>query len=143
MIAFLSDNGWKFDAIADEAEPLFFQLAASELDKAAFTERARQYMREKPRIELRDFFRSIDPEKFVAAFLAVRPDAEGNTLQQFQATADEVATAMPLIHRLLEYNRVAVAANDENQRLGLGTTYMILTLCALYRVGESELGYEW
>jgi death-on-curing protein len=46
MIASLSDNGWRFDATADEAEPLFFQLAAGELDKAAFTQRARQYMRE-------------------------------------------------------------------------------------------------
>jgi len=34
MIAFLSDNGWSFDATADEAEPAILQLAVGSMDKA-------------------------------------------------------------------------------------------------------------
>jgi death-on-curing protein len=44
MIAFLSDNGWTFDATADEAEPVIVRLAAGETDKTAFTEWARRFI---------------------------------------------------------------------------------------------------
>jgi prophage maintenance system killer protein len=37
MIAFLSDNGWTFDATADEAEPMIIQLASGQIEKSAFT----------------------------------------------------------------------------------------------------------
>lgn len=47
MIAFLSDNGWCFNATADEAEPMILKLAAGSLDKAAFTAWSRKHMREK------------------------------------------------------------------------------------------------
>jgi death on curing protein len=46
MIAFLSDNGWTFDASAEEAEPIILQLASGSLDKAAFSKWARAHMRE-------------------------------------------------------------------------------------------------
>ena len=48
MIAFLSDNGWSFDASADEAEPVVLQLAAGTLDKGTFTRWARSHMHEQP-----------------------------------------------------------------------------------------------
>jgi death on curing protein len=47
MIAFLCDNGWLFEATTDQAEPIIMQLAAGQLDKPAFTERAKKYMRDK------------------------------------------------------------------------------------------------
>ncbi len=34
MLAFLVDNGWRFDATPDEAEPVILQLASGALDKA-------------------------------------------------------------------------------------------------------------
>lgn len=43
MILFLSDNGWSFDATADEAEPVIFQLAAGTLEKAVLTEWVREH----------------------------------------------------------------------------------------------------
>ena len=46
MIAFLSDNGWSFDATADEAEPVILQLAAGAMDKPTFTDWAKKHMRE-------------------------------------------------------------------------------------------------
>src|SRR5450432_3816565 len=59
MIAFLSDNGWNFDATADEAEPVILQLAAGSLDKPEFTDWARKHMHEKPNLELREFFAKL------------------------------------------------------------------------------------
>jgi len=61
MIAFLSDNGWSFDATPDEAEPVILQLAAGHLDKAAFTEWVRKHTRENPKMELTWFSNGIDP----------------------------------------------------------------------------------
>ena len=49
MIAFLSDNGWSFDAAADEAEPVILQLAAGNLEKAEFTDWVRKHVREEPK----------------------------------------------------------------------------------------------
>jgi death on curing protein len=51
LIAFLSDNGWSFDATADEAEPAILQLAAGSVDKSAFTDWARKHIHEKPATE--------------------------------------------------------------------------------------------
>lgn len=140
MIQFLSDNGWSFEATADEAEPIILALAAGQLEKAQLTDWLSQHVREKPRIELRDFFSRLDPAAFVHAFQAIRPDADGNSQRQFQATCNEVVTAMPFVRDLIDMNRAAVAANDESQRLG--TAYMILAFATLYRLAESS-GYEW
>jgi len=38
MIAFLSINGWKFNASVGEAESVIIQLAAGSLEKASFTD---------------------------------------------------------------------------------------------------------
>lgn len=43
MIAFLSDNGWSFDASADDAEPVILQLAAGSLEKPEFIARASEW----------------------------------------------------------------------------------------------------
>ena len=48
MVAFLSDNGWIFDATEDEMEPVILQIADGTLDKTAFTDWARKYMRPTP-----------------------------------------------------------------------------------------------
>ena len=44
MIAFLSDNGWSFNATADEAVPMILEMAAGKVDKTAFTEWAMKHM---------------------------------------------------------------------------------------------------
>lgn len=48
MVAFLSDNGWRFDASADEAEALILQLAAGSLDKDKFTEWLKEHVAQTP-----------------------------------------------------------------------------------------------
>jgi len=140
MIAFLSDNGWHFNATADEAEPVILQLAAGSLDKQAFTEWTRKYMHEKPKIELREFFRAIDPEKFMQLYDAMLREAPGNTLQQLQATVDETADITPLIPLFVHLNKIAVARNDESARVSTATA--IFVFCTLNRLAE-EMGYEW
>jgi len=45
MVAFLSDNGWTFEATADEAEPVIRQLAAGTLDKHDLTAWVREHTR--------------------------------------------------------------------------------------------------
>lgn len=45
MIAFLADNGWVFEATADDAEPATLSLAAGTLEKSTFTEWVRTHAR--------------------------------------------------------------------------------------------------
>lgn len=59
MVAFLLDNGWSFDATADEAEPVILQLASGLLDKTSFINWAKKHMHEKPKMELREFFAKL------------------------------------------------------------------------------------
>ena len=73
MIAFLTDNAWRFDATADEAEPVILSLAAGKLDKTNFTEWLRKYAREKQVLDLREFFGQLsymDISEFLEASLA-------------------------------------------------------------------------
>ena len=44
MIAFLSDNGWKFEVADGEAWPVILQLADGKLSKPEFTQWARRFM---------------------------------------------------------------------------------------------------
>lgn len=141
MIAFLSDNGWSFDASADVAEPVILQLAAGTLNKSAFTDWARKHMHEKPKMELREFFRTIDPKKFITIYDTIRPDDPGNTKKQFEATFEEAGTFIPLVSEMARLNTNAVQQKDEMARLS--TASIILTLCTLYRLAESEMDYEW
>ena len=48
MIAFLSGNGWSFDATADEAEPVILQLASGAMEKPQWTEWVRQHVHAAP-----------------------------------------------------------------------------------------------
>ena len=85
MIAFLSDNGWRFDAPADEAEPVILQLAAGQLNKPSFTDWLRKHMHEKPKLELRDFFSRIRPDDFSRRFRSILPAETGATPTEFAA----------------------------------------------------------
>lgn len=51
MIAFLADNGWRFNASADAAEPVILSLASGSLDKPALTAWVRTVVHEIPKTE--------------------------------------------------------------------------------------------
>ena len=141
MIAFLSDNGWSFEATADEAEPVILQLAAGNIDKATFTDWARKHIREKPKMELRDFFAKLKyssiAECLEAGLVHDNPDL---AQQERFDTIMEAASAIPAIH---EANLGATGLEQQGDVAGasiLRAQSQLLT--AIYCIAQ-DLGYEW
>lgn len=140
MIAFLSDNGWKFDATPDEAEPVVRQLAAGALDKTAFTDWARKHMHEKPKMELRDFFSQIDPVQFSERFLSLLRGETGANPEEFHKRALEAAPAIPFLTDLARQQQEAREAGDDEGWNRL--TMLAVGMMTLYAIAE-DMGYEW
>jgi len=136
MIAFLSDNGWSFDATADDAEPIILQLAAGTLDKPAFTEWARKHMHEKPKMELREFFQRLTPQHLQELDAAFRqsPGSEHKT------TFHEAETAIPLMGFIDSLGTNAEAEGKRDTANTLRGQWQLLI--AIYRIAE-DMGYEW
>ena len=137
MIAFLSDNGWKFDATADEAEPAILQLAAGSLDKLEFTNWAREHMHEKPKMELRDFFRTLDATR-LQSFLRAWNQASAHS--EFDASIAEARDYCPLVSVLEQQIIDASRAEKKDDVASSGVQLMLLV--SLYRIDE-DMGYEW
>jgi death-on-curing protein len=141
MIAFLSDNGWSFDATADQAEAIVLQLASGAINKAVFSSSTRRFMREKPKMELRDFFARLKYED-IAQFLKagmVHDVPELAHKERFD-TMMEAAKSIPAIHE-------ATLGASGAERSGNETSAMILRsqahlLTAIYRIAQ-DMGYEW
>ncbi|MEX2215881.1 MAG: type II toxin-antitoxin system death-on-curing family toxin [Phycisphaeraceae bacterium] len=136
MIVFLADNGWSFDATADEAEPVILQLAAGEMEKAALTEWVRAHCHEKPHLELRDFLRSLTWEQIRDM---VRSVVEGASESEATSTSAEATLAIPLVGGLQE--AVLTAQKEKSAEYPYLNAIMIF-LIAVYRVAEDS-GYEW
>ena len=141
MIAFLSDNGWSFNATADEATPVILQLASGAIDKQVFTTWARRHMREKSKMELRDFFARLNYAT-IAEFLESASIHDNPELAHKERldTIVEAARAIPAID---EANLGAVQA----QQAGGHESATILRaqshlLTAIYRIAQ-DMGYEW
>jgi death-on-curing protein len=137
MIAFLSDNGWKFDATADEAEPAILQLAAGSLDKPKFTDWARTHMHEKPKTELRDFFRTLDAAR-LQSFLRGWDQASGS--EEFVASIAEARVFCPLVSMLEQ--QILDASRTGNKEVVVSSGVQLMLLVSLYRIAE-DMGYEW
>lgn len=140
MVAFLSDNGWSFDATADEAEPVILQLAAGELGKPAFTEWVRTHMHEKPRLELREFFSRIDPDMFARRFVSLLPAETGADPKEFAQRSREATPFMPFIADL---ERQQVEAKEAGNQVGWDRlTMLAVGMLTLHAIAE-DMGYEW
>ena len=140
MIAFLSDNGWHFDATVDDAERVFVELAASTLSKEQFTNWARAQMHEMPRMELREFFRQVDPVRFTGTFRSLLPGETGAPASEFAQRSTEAMNAMPFLQDLARQQQEAHDRNDNEtwERI----TMLSVGMIALYAIAE-DLGYEW
>jgi Fic/DOC family len=141
MIAFLSDNGWSFDAIADAAEPMIVQLATGSIDKAAFTDWAKAQMHAKPKMELREFFALLNYQAVVEFFESgmVHDNPDLARKERFD-TVMEAARAIPAIH---EANLGATSAEHAgNKESATILRAQSLLLTALYRIAQ-DMGYEW
>lgn len=141
MIAFLSDNGWSFDAPADAAEPVILQLAAGSLEKAAFTVWARKHMHEKPRMELRDFFMTLTSQAIAECMQAglVHDNPQLAQKERFD-TIMEAANAIPIIH----YANIVAQQAESEGKLEIAATLRAqsMLLTAIYRIAQ-DMGYEW
>lgn len=141
MIAFLSDNGWSFDATADEAEPIILELAAGATDKKAFTQWARKHMHEKPKMELRDFFAALKYEAIAdclhAGLLHDQPDLAH---KERVDTIMEAAQAIPAINEANIGAMETEKAGDQEAATILRSQSQLLT--AIYRIAQ-DMGYEW
>ena len=142
MIAFLSDNGWKFDATADDAEPAILQLAAGSLDKLEFTNWAREHMHEKPKMELRDFFVRLKYEAIAECLQAglVHDNPDMAQKERFD-TITEAAKAIPAIN---EANIGAMRAEETGAQAEITSILRAQSqlLTAIYRIAQ-DMGYEW
>jgi death-on-curing protein len=141
MIAFLSDNGWRFDATADEAEPVILALAAGSLDKDALTVWVGKHVYEKPSLELREFFAKLKYHTIAECLAAgLMHDNPNLAHQERFDTMMEAAKAIPAIN---EANIGAMQMKDK----GESTPATILhaqssLLAAIYRIAQ-DMGYEW
>lgn len=140
MIAFLSDNDWSFEAISEEAEANILQLAAGSLDKSTFTNWARQHMREKPKMELREFFGRIDPENFNKRFLSLLPSQTGVDPREFTQRTAEASVAIPFLRNLARQQQEAVEAGNSVDWDRL--TFLAVGVLTLHSLAE-DMGYEW
>jgi death-on-curing protein len=140
MIAFLSDNGWSFDAAADHAEAAVLKLADGSMDKPEFTEWSRRHMHQKPTLELRDFFSRVKPEDFGQRFRSLLPAETSANPQEFTQRVSEAASAIPLIGDLERQQREAKQSGDREtwERV----TFLAIGLLALHALAE-DMGYEW
>jgi death-on-curing protein len=140
MIAFLADNGWSFDASADEAEAVILQLAAGSLDKAEFSFWVSKHAREKPTMELREFFSRIAPAEFGKRFLSLLPAETGARPDEFSQRAAEAMPAMPILEDLARQQNDARQANDDEGWARV--TILSVGLLTLHALAE-DMGYEW
>ncbi len=137
MIAFLSDNGWRFEAPVDEAEAGILALAAGELDKPAFTGWARKHMREKPQLELRDFFAQC---KLRDTHLMAESAVASGRAAEVERTLKEARTAIPMIE---EFEQLSDYWRERGDAEAAGKCAFAATLLStLYRIAE-DMGYEW
>lgn len=141
MVVFLSDNGWSFDATADEAEPIFLKLASGELDKTALTDWIKSQIHEKPKMELREFFATLTykdiAECIRAGLIHDQPDQAHK--ERFD-TIMEAGNAIPAIHAANLGAMERQKAGDQKSADILLAQSQMLT--AIYRIAQ-DMGYEW
>ncbi len=136
MIAFLSDNGWVFEAEVDVAEREILELAAGGREKAAFTAWLVGHCRQKPSMELRDFFRTIDGKVFIEKLSELRR----NDTNGIRATWLEMREVVPgLTNLIVAYHDAKTMGNEKAADTSLAYADM---LSLLVRVAE-DMGYEW
>lgn len=137
MIAFLSDNGWAFDADVDEAERVILRLAASEIDKEEWTEWVRKNVHEKPSMELREFFSRLSGPQVKIKFEEFT--ASGNP-KELAPSLLEAAYAMPILDFIvLRIGELEAEGDLEGVESMVSDLSVFLTL---YRIAE-DMGYEW
>lgn len=142
MVAFLQLNGWRFTGGIDESEAAIIRTAASEWSKESLTEWVASHCREKPRLELREFFAQVTFELLSEQMQAF---SLSNSNEAIQSSVNEAKVAIPALARIdqVAEEQVRTPAESKEQRESqLMFQSMSILLGAIYRIAE-DMGYEW
>lgn len=135
--AFLRMNGWDLISEGTEAADAVISLVEGRLSKANFATWLQEHCRQRPMMELRDFFQAVDLEQIAAmlsGFLA-SPDTS-----ERRATVEDAAVAVPLVSSL---RRLSGVESSKGNAIGAeNAAYAAMLLVCLYRIAE-DMGYEW
>lgn len=97
-------------------------------------------MREKPKMELRDFFSRIDPVAFTGQFMSLLPAETGANPEEFFQRVHEAAEFMPFMGDLARQQEEAKRNGDSQgwDRI----TFLAVGMLSLHAIAEN-MGYEW
>lgn len=139
--AFLRMNGWNLDSEGVRAADAILDLVENRLDKAGFADWLAQHCRERPRLELRDFFSAVTYLQIAEILRSgiVDPDPARSHAGRTSSIL-EAASAIPAIHQANIGAAMAAVAGDTKSATVLHGQSHLLT--ALHRLAE-DMGYEW
>ena len=135
-VAFLRMNGWDLESEGEAAADAILALIAGSMDKQGFAAWLASQCRERPRLELRDFFAALNYGQLAEH---AHSFAAGSH-QERTISILEAATVIPAIHSA---NMGAQQADAEGKK-EIATTLLAHSslLTAIYRLAE-DMGYEW
>lgn len=136
MVVFLHMNGWELEVDDLDAADKILGVAEGAVSKETLVAWLAEVARPLPSIELRDFIRSLDYARVIAAFEAFGTES-GEEGSRAMAGA---AAVIPAVYQVTAGIRAAEAAGDARAAAILKQHAMLLT--ALWRIAE-DMGYEW
>lgn len=139
--AFLRINGWNLIAEGTSAADTIVSLVENRIDKAEIAAWLEQNCRQRPSLELRDYFSVLSFSK-VREF--VRSVVISGDERELAATRGEACVAVPVIAEFLAAlddlrSGPLTPEQEGNLKLLEGN---VMLLIALYRIAE-DMGYEW
>ena len=134
---FLRLNGWNLISEGEAAASKLLGLIAGEVTRDGMSSWLHEHSRQRPSVELREFFRGVSTEvlaDWIHAFAASSGDEEG------AQSIREASHAIPAVQSFDEAVDRALAAGDQKTTAMFAGT--VFTLTALVRIAEDR-GYEW
>ncbi len=135
--SFLRMNGWNLESKGEDAAEAVLGLVEGRIDRDAFAHWLSGHCRERPTMDLRDFFGVIDIDQLhtMLSSVALKPDHT-----ELNQSAEEAAQSIPAVRSLFVASRYFYEQGNARAGADLGNEAMLLV--ALYRIAE-DMGYEW
>lgn len=135
-VAFLRMNGWNLESEGEAAADAVLALVDGSMDKASFAAWLAANCRERPRLELRDFFAALNYQQLAEHSHGFAAGSH----QERVVSILEAATVIPAIHAA-NIGLQKASAEGKNEIAATLLAHSSL-LTAIYRVAE-DMGYEW
>ncbi len=136
-VVFLRMNGYDLLSTGTAAADALLDMVEGRSDKDRFAQWLIENCRERPRLEMRDFFAALTQESWVGFS---RSAAAGGSEAEVHTTVDEASVHIPII-RMLELSGIhAREVGDAQAELKIKG--QIMALVTLFRIAE-DMGYEW